>query len=182
MNRNMSTYVLLGSGIAMAAAIVLASMLFFDAREAKKRVVTLVKEEVIEEQKAAIEPAYRAPQIIFPSYEEAQENLKNQLERQQLIEKVSAEKKQIMIDVRKNVEASINEQLASEVEQAAPTNERIASINEQPAQASEAVNAIDEPRAATGDVLTTFLDEQNDLNLKKGTTDRSGSRETALRH
>lgn len=156
MNKNISTNKLL-----VACIIIAIGIIFFRIYKVEKKSNQPAKQEAIEEEPAAefnyaiprsgkeglaSKPGYTVPRNIFPTDDEAKANLKNQLERQQTIDKSLAEKMQIMADVRKDVELS---------------------LNEQPASTAAETNASGGSQSAAKQVTTTFADEQKKLALQK---------------
>ena len=160
MNKNISTGKLLGAGIIIGIIIMVVYTIFCEIHKTEKRSIPPAGKEVIKEE-AAVEPGYTLPRNIFPTDDEAKENLRNQLERQQTIDKALSEKKQIMVEVRKDVEASLSEQSVSTAEEVHATN------GSQP---------------ATRQITTTFSDEQKKLILQKDRTAKLKNKELFIHH
>ena len=112
-NKNTSTDKLLSAGMIIGVIIIIVWTIFSDVHKVEKHPSSPVTKEVIKEKEAPAEPGYAIPKNIFPTDVEAIENLKNQLKRQQALDKALAERKQIAIDVRASVAASLGEQPAS---------------------------------------------------------------------
>ena len=113
MNKKISTDKLLSAGIAIGIMVIIAFMIFSKTHKAGKQPSLPEKKEAIEGKEAAAKPGYAIPKNIFPTDEEAKENMKIQLEKRQALDKALAERKQIATEIRKNVEESFNQQPVS---------------------------------------------------------------------
>ncbi|MCX5679273.1 MAG: hypothetical protein NTZ95_01165 [Candidatus Omnitrophica bacterium] len=161
MNKNISTDKLVGAGIIIGVIIMVVWVIFSGIHKAKEQLSQPVEKEVIKEEETVVEPGYTISRNIFPTDDEAKENIKKQLERQETLDKTLTEKKQTMADVRKDVEVSLNEQPTSTAEEAHATN------GSQP---------------ATKQVTTTFADEQKKLTLQKGRVAALKNKELFVHH
>ena len=117
-NKNISTDKLLSAGIIIGVIIIIVWTIFSGTHKAEKQPSPPVAKEAIKEKEAPVEPGYAIPKNIFPTDIEASQNLKNQLERQQALDKALTERKQIAVDTRANIEASANEQAVQTAEEA----------------------------------------------------------------
>ena len=168
MNKNISKDKLLGAGIIIGVIIIVSCIIFFDLRKPEKQPVPAGQKEAVTEEEPAAKVDHTMLRSIFPTNDEAKNNLKSQLERQQVFDKAVAEKKQIMAEVRKDVEASLSEQ-------AALTAEESAAI-------AEAAHAANGPQPAAKQVTTTFADEQKKLMLQKDRIAALKNKELFIHH
>lgn len=176
-HKKILTNMLLVAGAIITVMIVLVSILLLEALKVQEPSTSPAKKELINVEKVVVEPGQAIPQSIFPTFDEAKENLKNQLERQQILDKALTERKEVMAEVRRDVEASFNEKPELTNKQPASTSGQSASTATQ--NEAQAANG---PEASAGEAVTTFLEKQNELNSQKGTTARSGNKDLYIRH
>ena len=112
MNKNISADKLLGAGIIIGVIIMFVWMISSGIRKAEKELKEPAKKEAIKERGAAAGPGYVIPHNIFPTDDEGKKNIKSQQEREQALNKSLTERRQIAAEIRKNVDASLSEQLA----------------------------------------------------------------------
>lgn len=171
------TNMLLVAGAIITLMVVLASILLLEALKVQEPSTSLANKKSIKVEKVVVEPGQAIPKSIFPTFDEAKENLKRQLERQQVLDKALTERKEVMAEVRRDVEASFNEKPALTDQPPASTSGQSASTATQ-----NETQAANEPESSAGEVVTTFLEKQDELNSRKGTTARSGNKDLHIRH
>ena len=121
MNKNISADRLLSAGIVMILMIIAIWNIFSGMNKTENRINPPTAREATKEKKDVTEAGYVIPKNIFPTDIEAGENLKSQIERQKAINKAFAEREQIALEVRANVEASSNGQPVLTAEEVQPS-------------------------------------------------------------
>ncbi|MBF0494418.1 MAG: hypothetical protein HQL28_04730 [Candidatus Omnitrophica bacterium] len=117
MDRHTVVYVLLG----LAAGIVVGCLMIFSSIHKPVKLPNpaplkkAAAERSVQEQELSSEPDHTPPRNIFPTEAEAVTNIKLQRERQRTLDNILAKRTETAIEVRKNVEASINERYTSPV-------------------------------------------------------------------